>query len=117
MIILYRVANCDLCDEVQDGLRELVVAHKVVAVEKERVASAVQVGGAAGDFAEHPAEYPAPVAESLAQGAMPVVADGDRVISGAVALRDFMAELADEMEQWRKFQTDACYIDDKGKTC
>ena len=113
MIILYRVATCDLCDEVQDSLRELVVAHKVINVEKEPVHAAVKAGREAGDLEQ----YPAAVAELLAKGEMPVVSDGDRVISGTVALRDYLAELANEMEQWRKFQTDACYIDDEGKTC
>ena len=113
MITLYRVANCDACDEVQDALVELVVAHQVVDVEQEQVPEAVGAGGEAA--ASH--QYPPAVASLLASGEMPVVLDGDRVIGGQSTLRDYMAELASEMEQWRKFQTDACYINDKGKTC
>ena len=34
MITLYRVAKCAACDDVQEALRELVVAHEVVDVER-----------------------------------------------------------------------------------
>ena len=113
MITLYRVADCRACDEVQDTLEELVVAHKVVDVEKEPVREAV----AAGAQPAASSHYPPDVARLLESGEMPVVMDGDRVISGQHALRDYLVELTREMEQWRKFQTDACYIDDEGKTC
>ena len=92
MITLYRVDPCDVCDEVQETLRELVVAHQVVDVAKERPAALVNKD-------------------------LPVIADGDKLVSGEPALHDYLAELTRDLEQWRKFQTDACYIDDKGKTC
>jgi glutaredoxin len=92
MITLYRVEQCDACDEVQETLRELVVAHQVVDVQKDR-----------------PTE--------LAGKELPVIADGDQLISGEPALQEYLADLTNELEQWRKFQTDACYIDDKGKNC
>jgi glutaredoxin len=92
MITLYRATQCDACDEVQNKLRELVVAHKVVDVSKERPAA-------------------------VANKELPVIADGEQLVSGEPALSDYLAGLTDELEQWRKFQTDACYIDDKGKTC
>lgn len=103
MIILYRVAECDACDEVEDALRELVVAHEVIDVTGEPA----KVGA-------HPSSLPL---GTLEKDNLPLVVDGERVISGQTTLRDYLAELAREMEQWRKFQTDACYIDDKGKTC
>jgi glutaredoxin len=96
MITLYRVADCALCDEVQQALRELVVAHQTVDVTLER---------------------PATLDEILGERPLPVVVDGEQVISGETALRDYLAALTREMEQWRKFQVDACYIDDQGKTC
>ncbi len=92
MITLYRVDHCDACDEVQETLRELVVAHQVVDVEKERPAA-------------------------LENKELPVIADGEKLVSGEPALHDYLAELTRDMEQWRKFQTDACYVDDKGKSC
>jgi glutaredoxin len=111
MITLYRVANCDACDEVQDALRELVVAHEVIDVTQERARMAELTKMEAG---ARPSILSTETAE---KDALPIVVDGERVISGQTALRDYLAELAAEMEQWRKFQTDACYIDDKGKTC
>jgi glutaredoxin len=96
MITLYRVAECAACDEVQTALRELVVAHKVVDVERENTAK---------------------VAEMLANRQLPVIADGDALVSGDAEIHAYLAELTGELEQWRKFQTDACYIDDKGQTC
>ncbi len=87
MITLYRVDQCDACDEVQETLRELVVAHQVVDVEKER-----------------------PTA--LANKELPVIADGAKLVSGEPALHDYLAELTRELEQWRKFQSDVCYVDD-----
>jgi glutaredoxin len=95
MITLYRSANCAACDEVQQALRELVVAHQTVDVTLER---------------------PAALDEVVGQRELPVVVDGERVVSGA-ELRDYLFALERELEQWRKFQVDACYIDDKGKTC
>jgi glutaredoxin len=92
MITLYRVPQCNACDEVQETLRELVVAHQVVDVAKER-----------------PAE--------IAGKELPVIVDGDEWVSGEAALTDYLSELTRLMEQWRKFQSDVCYIDDDGKTC
>jgi hypothetical protein len=92
MITLYRVAKCSACDEVQEKLRDLVVAHKVVDVAKER-----------------------PTA--LANKELPVIQDGEKLVSGEPALHDYLAELTRDLEQWRKFQSDVCYVDDKGKTC
>jgi glutaredoxin len=96
MITLYRVAHCDACDEVQETLRELVVAHQVVDVEQEQ---------------------PGAVADALANRDLPVIEDGEQLISGETALHDYLTELTHDLEQWRKYQTDACYIDDKGRTC
>lgn len=96
MITLYRVAECDACDEVQETLRDLVVAHEVVDVEKEQ---------------------PTELDNVLAEKNFPVIADGDQLVSGDAALHAYLKELAAELEEWRKFQVDACYIDDKGRNC
>lgn len=96
MITLYRAAECAACDEIQETLRELVVAHQVV-----------DVAQAAPNTTDH----------SITNQDVPRIADGERVISGAAELRAYLAELTHDLEQWRKYQTDACYIDDKGKTC
>ncbi len=105
MITLYRIADCAACDEVETALRELVVAHKVVDVTQVEAAVATNgiVKGAGGT-----AKLDRP---------WPMVVDGDRVVSGQVALQEYLGELARELEQWRKYQTDACYVDDQGKSC
>jgi glutaredoxin len=100
MITLYRVANCKACDEVQETLRDLVVAHQVVDVQQDGTQ-----------------QRPTTLAAALVGKELPVIADGDKLVSGEEALRDYLAELAREIEQWRKFQVDACYIDDQGETC
>ena len=100
MITLYRAADCIRCDEVQETLRDLVVAHQVVEV------------GQNGN-----GERPTPLNGALAGQRLPVITDGDQVVSGEEAIHDYLADLTREMEQWRKFQTDACYIDDQGETC
>jgi glutaredoxin len=92
MITLYRVPECHACDEVQETLKELVVAHQVVNVQQERPAA-------------------------LADKELPVIEDGEQWVSGEAALNDYLEELTRVTDQWRKFQTDACYIDDKGKSC
>jgi hypothetical protein len=99
MITLYRVAGCDPCDEVQEVLRDLVVAHQVVNLEEDQ------------------AQPPVVLEDALTTEKLPIIADGDRLISGDEALRDYLADLTREIEQWRKFQMDACYIDDDGEIC
>lgn len=96
MITLYRVANCDVCDDIQEKLRDLVVAHTVVDVEKEQ---------------------PAALAGELTARDLPIIADGEQIISGEAALQEYLDSLTREVEQWRKFQSDVCYIDDEGEVC
>lgn len=45
-----------------------------------------------------------------------VIEDGDRRISGD-AIPGYLAELRDFVALWRKFQTDACYLEDDGSIC
>jgi glutaredoxin len=104
MITLYRSAACDSCDDVQETLRELVVAHQVVDIAHEH--ATLSANGAADAI---------PVA--ILTGELPTIADGERLVQGEQAVRAYLVELAHELEAWRKFQIDACYIDDKGKTC
>ena len=47
----------------------------------------------------------------------PVLRDGTRAASGDEAITAFLAELRRDAALWRKFQTDACYIDDEGGVC
>ncbi len=46
----------------------------------------------------------------------PVLADGDRTASGD-QIEPFLAELASDLADWNRFQSDSCYIGDDGRTC
>jgi hypothetical protein len=92
VIILYRTENDAKGDEIQAALEELVVAHRVEIV---------------------PNGAPAPVSVE----ALPAVVDGERVVSGQEALDAYLHELAAWMAEWRKYQSDVCYVDDDGNVC
>ena len=91
MITLYRTENCTTCDQVEAALQELVVAHQVVDVDGQPPA---KVAGL--DF--------------------PVIEEGDKLVSGR-DVTPYLSELARAAEQWRKFQTDACYVGDDPANC
>jgi hypothetical protein len=47
----------------------------------------------------------------------PALRDDGEVITGEAALREHLAELRDRMNDWDRFQYDACYIEDDGTVC
>ncbi|PSQ96233.1 MAG: hypothetical protein BRD55_07190 [Bacteroidetes bacterium SW_9_63_38] len=47
----------------------------------------------------------------------PALRDDDEVITGEDALREHLDELRDLMNDWDRFQSDACYIEDDGTIC
>lgn len=47
---------------------------------------------------------------------LPAIRDGDRWI-GADDIDGYLVELSHFVGQWRKFQTDACYLEDDGSVC
>ena len=81
---------CAMCDEVEDTLAELVIAHKVIVV------------GVAGE----------------APGAtVPVIKDKARLISEPQEISAYLKELSQFVHDWRRFQGDSCYIDENGQPC
>jgi len=46
----------------------------------------------------------------------PVLVDGERRASGD-QIEPFLAELASDLADWNRFQSDSCYIGDDGRTC
>ena len=48
--------------------------------------------------------------------ALPAIEDGGRWYSGD-EVPGYLAELRRDLAAWRKFQSDACYIDDDGSVC
>jgi len=91
MIFLYINDNCSFCDEVQSGLQELVVSHRI---RKIRDASELPEG-----------IY------------IPAIQDDDQWFSGEQQIRDYLEQLKVTVREWRKFQSDSCYLDDDGEIC
>lgn len=92
MIELIRTRDSAEGAAVEDKLRELVVAHRVTTVEPGQ---------------------PSP----LNGTPLPAIVDAGRVVSGQDNLETYLAELGAEIEEWRRYQVDACYIDDNCETC
>lgn len=47
---------------------------------------------------------------------LPAIEDGDRWI-GAAEIPAYLDELRPFIELWRRFQSDACYLEDDGSIC
>lgn len=88
MIELQRRADSPEADAIEEQLRDLVVAHKVLVVDDAE--------GSATD--------------------LPVIRDGDVIACGA-NIPAFLDQLTRDMAEWSRFQSDACYIEDDGTVC
>ena len=94
MIELYRLADSHPGDAIEAALREMVVAYKRIVVEPEQA----------------PADLPAGTT-------LPAIRHDERLISGQTALVAYLSELEQFVADWRRFQSDACYIDEDGEVC
>lgn len=94
MIKLYRKEDCKNCREIEDKLKELVLAHQVIIV---------------GSVKENDQ---LPDALSL-----PALLDDNRLISGSEAIREHLQKLEKFVGEWRKYQSDVCYVDEEGEIC
>ncbi len=92
MIILYRKKHSPLADEIQEGLRDIVIAHEVKMIS---------------DTDDNP--YP--------KHELPVLVDEGKPVSGELDLRKKVKELGRVMEVWDLFKSDACFVDDDINTC
>jgi hypothetical protein len=92
MITLYRHPDDSWADEVQTALDDMVIAY-----ETEQV----------GDSTALPDDVPD----------TPALRDDGEVITGEAALRDHLDDLRELMNDWDRFQSDACYIEDDGTVC
>ena len=92
MIKLFRTADCPGCRDIQEILERLCIVHEVVTVP-----------------------YDSKKQHLLPTGTKPpVVVDDDRIFEGYEAIVEHMDELEGFAELWRKYQSDACYCDEKG---
>ncbi|MCS3628885.1 uroporphyrinogen-III synthase [Salinibacter ruber] len=91
MVTLYRQPGDPWADEIEEALREMVIAHEVEHVEDADA-------------------LPEVISE------LPALHD-DEVVTGASALRSHLQTLRALMADWNRFQSDACYVEDDGSIC
>jgi glutathione S-transferase len=89
MIEFYRSARCESCAEIEEALREMVVAYRVVVVDRE-----------------HPPQEWQPDIQ------LPALKDNGQLIVGQQAIVEHLKELEQFVGEWRRFQADACYCDE-----
>lgn len=94
MIELFLPAGEQETGWVEAGLKEMVVGYQRVELSPEDVVSVL--------------------GKPLS---LPVVRHDQRLISGRDELLAYLQELERLVEDWRRFQADACYIDEDGDTC
>jgi glutaredoxin len=94
MIELYRPANCSVCPDIESTLKELAVAHKIIIVEPGQRSDTL-----------------------VADTSLPAIKEGGKFISGTEAITTYLRELENFVADWRRFQSDACYMDKDGETC
>ena len=94
MIELFRHKKCESCSQVEDKLKELVLAYSVTVIE----------GTNLPEFVKNNTE-------------LPLIKDGDEIISGKNEFEKYFIRLEKLVADWRKFQSDSCYIDDNGEVC
>lgn len=92
MITLYRSPDSDRADAIQDTLDEIVIAYETVEISS-------------------PGALPPDVPS------LPALRDDEEVIAGSDALDDHLDSLRELMNEWDRFQSDACYIEDDGSIC
>jgi len=91
MFIFYRTPNCLGCNQIQEVLERLVIAHKVVTVHsvkgiKNKVPDAFK---------------------------LPILVDEEKVIQGSETILAHLEEIEKFKELWDKFQSDACSGDEE----
>lgn len=92
MVELHRLHNDPKADEIEDRLKEMVVAHRVHRYSEEN---------------PPPDDIP-----------MPCIREGEKIISGKQDTDRFLEELEKVMKVQHTISSDACYIDpETGETC
>ncbi len=94
MTTLYRKSNCSFYDEIEEELKELVIAHSVINIENDES-----------------------INRNYKHTPLPFIEDDGKIISGFEEMQRYLEELKKFVSLWRKYQTDACYINDDGETC
>lgn len=91
MLELFIDGKSDRIDGIVERLDEMVLAHRVVEVSSP--------------------------GEVTSASELPTLKDGERTISGIRAIEQYLLKLQDQSDEWRRFQSDACYLDEEGEPC
>lgn len=92
MVTLYRRPDDDKADAIQATLDDIVIAYETKTVEAD-----------------------APLPDDISE--TPALRDDGDVITGETDLKAHLEELTELMNDWDRFQSDACYIEDDGTVC
>lgn len=92
MITLYRSPDDGLGHEIERALDDMVIAYETETVHDE---------------SRLPADIPT----------LPALRDEGTVITGKDALRTHLEHLENLMENWDRFQSDACYVEEDESVC
>lgn len=92
MVTLYRRPENPQSDDIQNALDEMAIAYETNIVENTRAL---------------PDDVPS----------LPALRDDEEVITGEDALDNHLDTLRELMQDWNRFQSDACYIEDDGTIC
>jgi hypothetical protein len=95
MIELYQTEKSAAGARIAEALRELVLAHKVITVTPDMLL---------------PEELPAGTT-------LPALRDQGQVIAGAEAIQAHLRQLEHIATEWRKYQSDACYVESDDGIC
>ena len=94
MIELYRTADSAAGTRIEEALRELVLAHKVITITPDTLPEGL------------PAGTPLPALRDEGQ-----LYTGDRAITAHLRQLELIAH------EWRKYQADACYTNSENDHC
>ena len=94
MIELYRTEESTAGNIIEEALRELVLAHRVIIVTPETLPKAL------------PAGTP-----------LPALRDEGQLITGDGAIQAHLRQLELIAHEWRKYQADACYTNSENDHC
>jgi len=94
MPMLYRDAESAEADRIEDELRDLAIKFDVRVAGRD----------------ERPEELPS-------DADTPALVDEGSVFTSPEAISQRIEHLGRVVEQWNKYQSDACYIDENGNVC
>ena len=94
MLTLYRTPEDELGLQIENKLRDIVIAHNVKIIHTRE-------------------EIP----DDMEYDSLPVLIDNGNCISGETELIQHIEVLKKLMKDWDKFQSDACFMDDDGRIC